>query len=154
MAFYGNNLSSSVKFLRVSPAVAAGTTLITPASGVNLAGFQGVLFVGLFNTLAAGAVTSMKAQGSYTNGVSDAYADIASSHITVPQADSNMVALIDVYRPLKPWVLPVIVRGTGNATVDGILAILYGAENIPTVNDAATIIGLTLVTDSTPAGTA
>ncbi len=154
--FMGNNLSTGVKVVRVSNAVAAGTSLITPAAGVQLTGgFQGVRFLFLFGTLSAGAVTSCKVQESNDGGVLDPYADILGSHVTVVQATgSNQIAWIDVYRPAKTWILPVVVRGTGNAVLDGIVADLYGAATIPTVNDQTTVMGGILVPDSTPAGVA
>jgi hypothetical protein len=150
-----HNLYTAVKAQRVSNAVAAGTTLITPGAGVNVTGFQGVMFLFSFGTLTAGAVTSVKVQESNDGGVLDAYTDILGSHFTVPQATgSNQVFWIDVFRPNRSWVLPLVSRGTANAVLDSILALLYGPNNVPTVHDVTTVGGGTFVPDGVGPGTA
>jgi hypothetical protein len=44
--------------------------------------------------------------------------------------------LLDVYRPAKRYVRPVVVRGTADAAIDGVIAILYGPEKEPPTADA------------------
>lgn len=132
-------LTDEIKVTRVSNAVAAGTTDIE-ASSVNMAGWDGVVFVALFGTLTATQVTTLKAQQSSDDGVADGFSDLAGT-ATGPMADDddNQVAMLDIVRPGKQYVRPVIDRGTANAVVDGILAIQYRARSVPTTQDATTV---------------
>lgn len=149
------NLSKHIKLTMVSGPVVAGTSTITPPSGVDMQGFQGVIFVAFFGTLSAGAVTVLKAQTSADNGSVDTYADLLGSHINIAQASgSNQALVLDVYRPIERWVLPIVTRSTGNAVLNAIVAIQYGPFAIPTTQDVTTIAGSLFLPDSTPAGTA
>lgn len=134
-------LSSQTKFIRVSNAVAAGTTDVTPSAGVDMTGFDSVCFFVLFGTITASAVTSIKAQQSSDDGSSDAYSDLEASSVTVADTDDNKIAWIDIHKPGKLYVLPIVDRGTQNAVVDGIFAVLYNARDMATTHDSSTIIG-------------
>jgi hypothetical protein len=149
------NFGTDHKIVVVSPGVAAGTTNITPG-GVDTAGYDSVLFLAVFGTLSAGAVTSLKAQASNDNGNTDAWSDIAGSNTPVPQATgSNKAASLDVYRPIKRYVQPVVLRGTGNAVLQVLVAVLYNAAHIsePVVADAS-VVASNFLPDGTPLGAA
>jgi hypothetical protein len=121
------NLGRAINFVRVSNAVAAGLTLVT-GSHVDMAAFDGVLFLFAFGTLTAGQVTTFKVQGGSQVGDGD-QADLAGTAgggaITVADADSNKLFALDIYAPQQRYVRPLIVRGTANAVVDGIFALQY-----------------------------
>jgi hypothetical protein len=124
-------LSKQAKVTRLSNAAAAATTDVN-GTGLDMTGFDGVLFVALFGTLTTTHVTSMKAQQSSDNASADDYSDIAgSSSGAMADGDSNKMILLDVFRPTKQWVRPVVDRGTANAVLDGIIAIQYAARDIP-----------------------
>lgn len=149
-------LNDKVALQRVIDATAAGTTPIN-GNGVDLGdqeGYDGVLFILAVGALTATQLTSMKAQASDDNGASDAYADIANSNTqTLQDADNNKLLLLDVYRPPKQWVRPIVNRGTADAVVDGVIAVRYNASGPPTVHDASTVAGSTVAAEE-PLGTA
>lgn len=121
-------LSKNVAIDRVMNAVAAGTS-DQNSDSVDMAGFDGVLFIALLGTLTATQVTKLTAQHSaddstfaaITGGSTDAMAD----------ADSNKLLFVDVYRPQNRYVRAVVDRGTANAVIDGVLAIRYCGDKAP-----------------------
>src|SRR5690606_20784853 len=100
------NLSKNVKITRVSNAVAAGTTDVN-SSVVDMANFEGVLFVVAFGAITAGAVTSILAQQGAASNLSDAAA-LANSGVAVADDDDNQIFYLDIYRPQERYVRCVV----------------------------------------------
>lgn len=129
----------NMKFVRVENAAAAGTSDLT-TDFVDTAGYDEIIFVTLFGTITAGAVTSVKAQQSAVSDGSDA-ADLLSSSVTVADDDDNQMVVHSVFRPRERYVNLIIDRGTQNAVVDGCLAILCHPTKAPVTDDATTVVG-------------
>lgn len=129
------NLSKNVKVVRVSNAVAAGTSEID-ATAVDMAGYEGVMFVVAFGAIVAGAATSIKGQSGAASDGSDA-ADLAGTNITVADTEDNTVSVLDIYQPTDRYVRPVVLRATQNATVDSIVAVLYNGKRHADALDTA-----------------
>lgn len=133
------HLTDNVKTVRVSNAVAAGTTNID-CTAVDLAGFDSVRFICLAGTLTATQVTSLKAAQSSDNGSSDDWTDIeGSSAGPYTDSDSNDMLVLDIRKPGKQYVRATVVRGTANAVIDGVIAELYNARDLPVTQDATVI---------------
>lgn len=131
------SLLERVKIVRASNAVAAGST-DSNGSGVDIAGFDGVLFIAAVGTLTANQVTALKAEQSSDNGSSDAWAEIAgSATAALDDDDDNALVVLDVFRPAERYVRPVVTRSTANAVIDGVIAILYHAHELPITADAS-----------------
>jgi len=127
-------LLDEIKITRVSNAAAAGTSDVN-GTGVDMQGFDGVLFVAAVGTLTATQVTTLKAQSSTDDGSTDAYADISGAvTAALADGDSNKLLVLDVHHPSERYVRPVLDRGTANAVLDGIIAIQYRAGSRPTSN--------------------
>jgi hypothetical protein len=110
---------------------AAGATAIT-SSAVDTAGFDGCLFIVPFGAIVSGAVTSIKVQQCDTTGGS--YADLEGSSQTVADTDDDKAFYVDIFRPREQFLKLVVSRATQNATVGGIIAVLYSARNRPTTH--------------------
>lgn len=132
------NLSKNVKVTRVMNAVAAGTGDSQNGSGVDMSGFEGVVFIAAFGTLTDGAVTTLKAQQDTVSNFATA-ADLAGTAMSIADTSDNDLLVLDIYRPSERYVRPVITRATANAVIDGVIAIQYGARELPTTNDADTV---------------
>lgn len=132
------NLTSNIKVTRVMNAQAAGTSVVN-GSVIDMQGFDGVLFVAAVGALTATQVTSLKAQDGAASNLSDASDLLGSLTGPLADADGNKVLTLDVYRPLKRYIRPVLNRATANAVIDGIVAIQYCGDKMPTVQDATTI---------------
>jgi len=146
------NMHANCKVSRVMNAVAAGTTDQNSAS-VDMADFEGVIFLAAFGTLTATQVTSLKAQQSSDDGSSDAFADLEGTSVgPLADADGNKMLALDVYRPRERYVRATIDRGTANAVIDGIVAIQYGARKAPVTH--STTVSASEVSVSPAEGTA
>jgi len=132
------NLSKNCKITRHSNAVAAGTTDITPSSGIDMQGFEGCLFIVEMGTITSSAVTSIKVQQSADDS---SYADLEGTSVTIADDDDNQIFYIDVIKPSDRYLKLIVDRGTANAVVDGITAIQYGARKAPTTHDSTTVGG-------------
>lgn len=131
------NLAHNVSVSRPMTAQAAGTSTVNGAV-VDMQGWDGVLFVALVGAIVSGAVTSLKAQQGAASDASDA-ADLAGTAVAIPDTGDDKVAVLDIYRPQERYVRPVVVRGTQNATVDGVIAIRYKGRKAPSALDATVI---------------
>lgn len=143
------NLNSNIKITRVANAAAAGTSAVN-GSAIDMLGFHGVMFVAAVGALTATQVTSLKAQEGDTSSPT---ADLAGSLVgPLADGDSNKCLVLDIYRPLKRYIRPVLNRATANAVVDGIWAIQYCGDKAPTSHD--TSVAASKVKASPIAGTA
>jgi len=123
-----------VKITRIQNAAAAGTSTLTSAA-VDMASFEGVMFVLFFGTITDGTPGVKARQGQQSN-MSDG-AELAGTLVPAALTDDNKVLVLDVERPLERYVDVQIVRGGGTgAVVDAVLAIQYRPRIRPTVQDA------------------
>jgi hypothetical protein len=129
------NLTYGCKTVRVMNATAAGTSTVN-GSSVDCLGYEGVRFVCLLNTLTATQVTSMKIQGSLDGATN--WTDMGpSSTGNAADADSNKLLISEIFRPNTfRYLRPVVVRGTANAALDGVIAELFLARVEPVTQDA------------------
>ena len=117
-----NQLTPAVKTIVVeAPAGAATTDLESDA--VDMANFDGIRFVASMGTITAGAVTSLRVEGSPT-GVGD-WDAIEGAVVTIPDDGDDKVYIVEVYRPGARYVRAVLDRGTQNAVCNGIIAEQY-----------------------------
>ena len=137
-------LSNEVKATVVSGHTNAGQAAVT-GTHVDMGGtvgFDSVMFIFVLGTVSAGSVMVAKAQEGNNSGDSD-QADIAGTSVSVTDsggASSNKIAaIVDVVKPQKRFVRPVITPGTANAEIDMIIALQYNARSRPTVQDASVL---------------
>ncbi len=138
-------LSNTTKITRVLSGVAAGVSTPQTSTAVDMAGFQGVRFIVLLGVGSASSVGQVKATDCDTTGGS--YNDIAGSAGTAftPTTDDDKVWILDIYRPQRRFVKCVVIRGTGNTVIDGIVAEQYGERVQPKADDTATVLGRSLL---------
>ena len=133
------NLSNGVKISQVAAASAAGTTAVN-SEVVDMAGYEGVMFVTAIATANAGNHIKLQ-QGDEADG-SDA-ADLEGSK-QVATANGQTV-WIDIYRPTKRYVRAVAARGVSTALGE-IYAFQYEGRKQPASNNVTDeIIGELLV---------
>lgn len=123
------NLGKLLDFLISLAPVAAGTT-VQNGTAIDMQGWDGVLFVCFFGTITATGVQGLKAQQGAASDGSDG-ADLAGSLASVTDAQSNTLAVVDVYRPQERYVRPVVTRATANAVINGVIAIRYKGRKAP-----------------------
>jgi len=136
-----SQMQTETKITRVLNAVTAGTTNQNTA-GVDMStdgGWETVEFVPLFGALTANQVTKVKAQQSSDDASTDDYSDLTGTlTAALADGDTNKIARVEVARPAKKWVRGVVVRGTANAVIDGVLAIQRRARKVP-ISQSSTV---------------
>ena len=102
-------------------------------NGVTLdtKGFEGVLVVVKFATIAAGAVTSIKMQSGEESDLSDA-ADLLGTGLSVAADDDDEVKYLDLYQPNERYVRVVVDKDASNATAESAVYIQYGPSSAAT----------------------
>lgn len=129
-------LSNQVKITKVKDHSAAATSGVD-SDGVDMAGWDGVLFLTSFGTAAAN--NTLKAAQSSDNGSADDFSDLAGTSVASGTSDEDV--WIDIYRPRKRYVRVTAARGT-SSTLESIWAIQYRGRKAPVSNVVSgTIIG-------------
>ena len=140
MSLPNQQLTGTVMPIRVMNAVAAGTSSQN-SSWVDLQNCSGVRFIALFGALTATQVTSMKLQGANASDKSDAAdlkdSDTGSTVTTTALADTdgNKMLVAEAYRTKCRYIRAVIVRGTANAVIDGVIAEKIVKHPVPYTRD-------------------
>ena len=131
------DLNREAKVTRVMDAVAAGTTVQTQTTGLDMAGFESCTFIASFGTLTANQVTSVEVHQCDT--VAGTYAAIAGSNSgPLDDDDDDKLVVVTVVRPREQFLKVVINRATANAVIDGVVAIQSPAHKAP-VSHAASV---------------
>lgn len=103
-------------------------------AALDMSGYEGVMMVVKFATIATGATTSIKAQQGAIATLTDA-ADLAGTGITVAADDDNQIFMIDLYRPQERYVRLYVDKDATNATAESAVYIQYGARDLPIENN-------------------
>lgn len=140
------DLLDRIKLVRCSGPVVAGTADVN-GTIIDKRSYKGVIFFADLGDVAATCVLELKAQAAATNS-SGAMVDISGATtgtITAGATDcDNKAMLLDVHRSTKGrYTRPVLKRGTANAVVNGIWAILYNGPVAPVALAADELIRVT-----------
>ena len=138
------NIVDDYKIVLHSAGASAGTSTVTPSSGVDCQGFAGVTFFVVMGEITSGAEVSIVAETSTDNDDEDKFAEVAGSGITVMDTEDDKMFVIDVLRPRERYVRCVVNRSTQNSVLRSILAILYDPSRRPTEADANVVTVLRL----------
>jgi hypothetical protein len=144
------HLTDKVKTIRVSNAVAVGTTAVN-SSVVDTAGADGCRFIVLWGTITDGT-PNIKVQQDTVVGFGGA-ADLQGTSTDAAVTDDNKMSITEIFRPREQFVRCVVTRGgaTG-AVIDGIVCELYGLINKPVAKDSS--VAVQEAWSSPPEGTA
>lgn len=122
---------------------AAGTTGTSVGATVDMEDFDSVEFVVGLGTLSSSNTTILQAHdGAAANGSDHAQmTDVNGNNILLPTSvqatDSGKILRLDVVRPQKRYVTPVLVLAAGNGVVAYGVAILYNAKAQPVAQDTS-----------------
>lgn len=132
-------LSQQVKFTKVASATSAGTGAVN-STAIDMRGYQGVAFLVVPGAIVSGATTSMNvAQDDASNG---SFTDLTGTGIAIAADDDNQLFITEIFQPSKRYVRVELARAAQNSEFSAIIAIQYGAGQLPIVNtatDACTI---------------
>jgi len=135
------NLSKNCKITVVAAAAVAATTEVV-TSVLDMAGFDGVMFIALMGDVTASSVLTLTAKGNSANSTSSPtpVTQKATTAFTAAAADADSkVLMVDVAKPTLRYMFASLTRADQNAVVGGIIAIQYSANDKPTAHDASVI---------------
>ena len=132
-----NQLLEETKTTRVVNATVAGTGDVN-GTVLDMAGFDGVLFIAAVGMLTVNNVTTLKAQQDTVQGFGGG-ADLEGTEVAITDADDDQLIMLDVFRPVEQFVRCVVTRTTANAVVDSVIAIQYSVRDLATTQDATTV---------------
>lgn len=123
---------------------AASQTDVDAATEIDLASategiFESVCFIAVFSTVTTACVATLKAYAGNVSGLGSgaAYATTTAT-VTASGTDTNdNILVLDVVKPGKRYIRPVLVIDTANAALDCIIAIRYNGKLMPTTELAA-----------------
>ncbi|MBI1207500.1 MAG: hypothetical protein GC191_09470 [Azospirillum sp.] len=137
-------LATEVKATLIQAALADGQT--DPAStAIDMAGFDGVLLVGIVGAVTATGTVTLAAEQSADNGAADPFTPVAGASAAADDQDGNKLLMLDLYRPRERFIRTQLTRGTANSVYGGTLALQYAGRSRPTEHDAATLAAVALV---------
>ncbi|MCF1502188.1 hypothetical protein L0F51_00215 [Afifella sp. H1R] len=144
------NLLHDAKIVPVAIAAAAGQTLLT-TDVVDTQGFESVAFVVHLGDVTDTAELTLT---GFTNETEDTVeptelADNVTFTAGATDADNKLLVL-DLHKPRERYAYATLARGTANAAVNGIIAVLYNAHQKP-VAQAAEVIASAHLNDPDPA---
>jgi len=120
------NLSKDVKITKVKALSASAGTAINSDS-VDMAGFDGVVFIGRIATADADNFANVAQSADDTT-----FVDLAGTKVA-PGDDADSFC-IDVYKPTDRYLRCEVDRGGADTIVGDIYAIQYGAHKKPTTH--------------------
>lgn len=138
------NLLEIAEVRKIDNGHVAGQTTITPTS-IKMDGYDGIAVIVDLGTVTDGCVLNLKLQeGSASNGsdaadLKDPAGNVIGTGNITAATNSNQLLMTDVARPAKEYVTVVFARGTQNAVINTMLAILYRAKQLP-VTQGTTVI--------------
>lgn len=134
------NLSKGIKVTVVEATAAAAQTLLT-SDVLDMAGFDGVIFLALTGDVTDTCALALTAYGNSANSVSSptpVSQGAATFTAGATSADSKLL-MVDIYDPALQYAFATLARATADAAVGGIIAIQYSAECRPTTQSASVI---------------
>lgn len=132
------NLSKNVHFEVVLDTTAAGTGDTLSSAIIDMAGYDGVVFMALTGAVLATAVGTLTVQQDELNGAGG-MATLSGDAVTftdVAAEKSSTIMFIDVYRPTKRYLRAQFQRQTANIEVDKIIAMRYCSSSGPVTQSA------------------
>jgi hypothetical protein len=126
------NLLKNVKLTRVAVSYTSGDTDISEERVIDMAGFDGVMFVGLIGSAATtGYQFKVVPCHSSATGTTDMVPMSTAGYGAGTTAGTTLMeeslVVVDVYRPTKRYMSAIVDRDTGSTDVeiDGVIAIQY-----------------------------
>ncbi|MGP9819195.1 hypothetical protein ACTZWW_04190 [Salinarimonas sp. NSM] len=134
------NLIHDAKFVVVEASAIAGTTTLT-TDVVDLAGFDSVAFVAHLGDVTDTSVLTLTGYTNDTNNTTTPTETAAAVTFTAGASDAdNKLMVVDMVKPRQRYAYATLERGTANAVVNGIVAILYNAHNKPVTQPASVLV--------------
>ncbi|MCE5270826.1 hypothetical protein LLH00_06030 [bacterium] len=133
------NLSKNTKVTQVLGYYAAGQTTRDSAI-IDMQGFEGVMFIALFDTLIENGTLKLSADQNDVNSGTGMKELSGSTPHTISAAEAAATGqtglVLDVYKPQKRYLRASIDIGVSNAVIGAVVAIQYSGKVVPPAHGA------------------
>lgn len=105
-----------------------GTVIDMAANG----GFDRICLIAFLGDVATTCVLELQAQGSATSNGASPSTEATTGSLTAGASDcDDKLMVLDLARPANRYVFSRLKRGTANAAVNGVVAVLYNGNKCP-----------------------
>lgn len=121
-------------------AVVAGATIDSNGSRLDMAGYEGVLFLQVIDDSVATGVATLTVEQNTADqdaGMAALAGAVASATCVVNDDLNGKLLAVDVYRPRERYVQAVRTSLTANIAFGQLIAIRYGTRKLPVTSDAS-----------------
>lgn len=133
----GISLLKNAQVVKAFAAVGAGSS-DSVGTVIDATNAESVLVNVQIGTLTAGQVTSLELYGATASDGSDSAAFATPvKTAAMADADSNKILALEIVRPTKPYLVPVVHRATQNAVIVGGTAVVTNNRVVPITQSTA-----------------
>ena len=131
-------LGRDIKFSAILiDGLAAGTDDTTNGASVDMAGYEGVIFVAVVGDVTATGVYTLHVE---TSSDDSTFNDLEGTSTTKTTGDSDELLISEIHKPRERYLRPVQARATANIITGGVFAIQYGPAKTPVTQDTTVTI--------------
>jgi hypothetical protein len=139
-----NNLLPNIKIETIGALVAAANNTDANSSRVDMAGYDGCLFLAEVAVSVNTGVATLTIEGGATDADPGAGNALTGATATATDAGgatlNNKILVIDVYKPVKRYLQAVRTSGVANITFGPVIAIKYRGGAFPITPDTAEVL--------------
>lgn len=133
-----NELIDNVVIAEVLAPVSAGSSTDSNSDILDMAGYEGVIFIVPITDSAATGVATLNAQENTANSDSGmTTVDSATKTCTVNDDINNTLLIVAIHKPLKRYIQGNVTSATANIAFGNMIAIKYGAKKLPITDDSS-----------------
>lgn len=136
------SLYNAVDIREVGAPVTAGSSIDDNSDRIDMAGYEGVIFVATITDSVATGVATLTVQQNTADsdtGMAALAGAVATATCAVNDDLNNELLIVDVYRPRERYVQAVRTSATANIAYGNVIAILYGPRTQP-VTDHSSVL--------------
>lgn len=145
-----NELTKNAVIAEVCAPIGASDAIDSNTDILDMAGYDGVVFITPITDSVATGVATLKAEGNTANSDSGMAALTGASATVTCVANDDVngtLLIVDVYKPVKRYIQGVLTSATANIAYGNTVAIKYRGKAFPitddaTVSDVATVVGV------------
>ena len=144
--FHNSFLYENVVITKIENYAAASTTDAT-STVLDMAGFDGVMFVAFLGTVTDASDLTLAAWENATNDtVTPSAITGATTGVVAASTSSNKYMVLDIKKNAmaQRYVYCILTIDTQNAAIDNVIAIRYGARSLPVTADSGVLAAVTV----------
>ncbi|MDM7994325.1 MAG: hypothetical protein QUT30_01435 [Acidobacteriota bacterium] len=143
------NIYSDLLVGEVGAPIANANNTDSNSDILDMSGYEGVIFIAPVTDSAAGGVATLTAEANTANsdsGMAAITGAAATATCAINDDLNDKLLVVNVYRPQKRYIQAVRTSATANIAFGSLIAIRYGAKELPvtadsTILDSADVVG-------------